>query len=94
MRGSAARGFSTRWKKVFHSVEKFLKVFPLYGKIAESFSIVWKIRGYGVSREPPHGGALGGTGAEEEEQAAEEAPGGGGEVAKEREQQRGARRDA
>ena len=32
MRGLAARGFSTLWKKVFHRVEKFLKVFPLCGK--------------------------------------------------------------
>ena len=36
--------FSTVWKKVFHSVEKFPKVFPLCGKTAESFSIVWKKR--------------------------------------------------
>ena len=34
--------FSTLWKTFFHSVEKFLKVFPLYGKIPETFSIVWK----------------------------------------------------
>ena len=34
--------FSTLWKTFFHSVEKMLKVFPLYGKFAESFSIVWK----------------------------------------------------
>ena len=34
--------FSTLWKTFFHTVEKFLKVFPLCGKIRESFSIVWK----------------------------------------------------
>ncbi|MGB4241622.1 MAG: hypothetical protein WBK37_10040, partial [Kiritimatiellia bacterium] len=41
--------FSTLWKippvrdeLFFHTVEKFLKVFPLCGKIRESFSIVWK----------------------------------------------------
>ena len=34
--------FSTLWKTFFHTVEKFRKVFPLCGKICESFSIVWK----------------------------------------------------
>jgi len=38
--------FSTLWKKFFHCVEKSHKVFPLRGKIAESFSIVWKKRAY------------------------------------------------
>ena len=27
---------------IFHSVEKFLRVFPLRGKIGASFSTVWK----------------------------------------------------
>ncbi len=34
--------FSTLWKNVFHAVEKWPKVFPLCGKSAQSFSIVWK----------------------------------------------------
>ncbi len=39
----ALREFSTAWKTFFHTVEKSLKVFPLRGKIAESFSTLWKI---------------------------------------------------
>jgi len=35
--------FSTLWKHFFHCVEKTAKVFPLCGKIAESFSIAWKL---------------------------------------------------
>jgi hypothetical protein len=38
----AGAGFSTVWKNNFHSVENFTKVFPLCGKIAQSFSIAWK----------------------------------------------------
>ena len=34
--------FSTVWKKCFHCVEKRRNVFPLCGKIAKTFSIVWK----------------------------------------------------
>ena len=36
--------FSTLWKHFFHCVEKSRKLFPLCGKIAESFSIAWKNR--------------------------------------------------
>jgi hypothetical protein len=36
------RGFSTPWKKVFHSVEKFNGKFPRYGKLSTIFSTVWK----------------------------------------------------
>jgi len=32
------------WKKIFHAVEKSAKVFPLHGKIAETFSTPWKTR--------------------------------------------------
>jgi len=32
------------WKTFFHTVEKFLEVFPLHGKIAETFSTPWKTK--------------------------------------------------
>ena len=40
----------------FHSVEKFPKVFPQRGKIAESFSIVWKNRRSGLELRFPAAG--------------------------------------
>ena len=39
---SLAHQFSTLWKKVFHTVEKFRKVFTFRGKIPQSFYVPWK----------------------------------------------------
>jgi tRNA(Ile)-lysidine synthase len=39
---AAVAGFSTPWKKVFHTVEKSQKSFPCRGKNAEKFSMLWK----------------------------------------------------
>ena len=58
--GLGTRLFSIVWKnpsKFFHCVENFAKVFPLRGKIPQSFSIAWKKR---AVRAPifPHCGKL------------------------------------
>ena len=53
MRGIAAHGFYVAWKKLFHGVEKSIKVFTFYVKLAESFYVPWKKgvksgRGHGI----------------------------------------------
>jgi len=43
------------WKKVFHAMEKSAKVFPLRGKIAETFSTPRKPAGR-IAPAPDRGG--------------------------------------